>query len=123
MKKGIILFIFTICYIVVWGQNKESIELIKDEIYKTEKAFDQMVAEKGIAEAFYRYTDSLEVINRGNVLLIYGNDNICHFYACKNNPNVMVSWTHDFIACTVIVKSMFIEKIREIINPAETKVD
>ena len=34
--------------------------------------------------------------------------------------NVRKRSTHDFIAGTVVVKSMFLEKIREIINPAET---
>jgi ketosteroid isomerase-like protein len=97
MKKGIILFIYTMCFIVVFGQKAENKELIKAEIYKTEKAFEKMAAEKGTTEAFYEYTDSLAVINRGNDSLIYGKDNIRHFYSTKNNPNATVNWTPDFI--------------------------
>lgn len=56
-----------------------------------------MVHEKGITEGFYYFADSMAVINRGNDSLIYGKENIHHFYTLKNYSNASVNWTPDFI--------------------------
>lgn len=56
-----------------------------------------MASEEGISGAFYYFTDSLAVINRGNDSLIYGKNNIRNFYLTKNYNNVTVNWAPDFI--------------------------
>jgi ketosteroid isomerase-like protein len=78
-------------------QQKNDKELVKKEIYQTEKAFEKMVQEQGITEAFYYYADSLAVIKRDNDSLIYGKNSIKNFYEKKNYSNVTVNWTPDFI--------------------------
>ena len=67
------------------------------EIYQTEKAFEKMVQEHSITEAFYYYADSLAVIKRDNDSLIYGRNSIKNFYEKKSYSNVTVNWTPDFI--------------------------
>jgi ketosteroid isomerase-like protein len=71
-------------------------EKLKEEVVSAEKAFEQMAAEKGIAEAFYSFADENAVINRGNDSLIYGKDAIRNFYEKKNFTNVKLSWSPDF---------------------------
>jgi len=78
-------------------QKPNNQELIKAEIYNTEKTFEKMASEQGITGAFYYFADSLAVITRGNDSLIYGKDNIRNFYLTKNYSNVTVNWTPDFI--------------------------
>jgi len=43
---------------------------------QTEKAFEKMASEKGLAEAFYYFADENAVIKRGNDSLIIGKENI-----------------------------------------------
>ena len=100
--KRILVFILTCVFIPVsFSQKNENTEFIKAEIYNTEKAFEKMASEKGTMEAFYQYADSMAVINRGNDSLIFGKNNIRHFYSTKNNPNATVNWTPDFIEVSV----------------------
>jgi len=71
---------------------------IKQEIYQTEKAFERMTAEKGIAEAFYFFAADSAVIKRESDTLIVGNNNIKLYYEKKNfDENVTVNWTPDYI--------------------------
>ena len=77
-----------------YAQNKEA---IKNEIFQTEKAFEQMTADKGIADAFYYFADENAVILRENDTLISEKDNIKAYYAKKNLVNASVTWTPDFI--------------------------
>jgi ketosteroid isomerase-like protein len=78
---------------------KQSInmEAAKDEILQTEKAFEKMASEKGLAEAFYFFAAEDAVILRGNDSLIIGRENIKNYYDKNANPNVKVSWTPDYI--------------------------
>jgi ketosteroid isomerase-like protein len=72
-------------------------EVTKKEIYQTEKAFEKMASEKGIAVAFYYFADEKAVIKRENDTLIIGKENIKIYYDKKSNKNATVTWTPDFI--------------------------
>ena len=72
-------------------------EEIQQEIFKTEKAFEKMAAEKSVAEAFYYFADEKAVIKRENDTLIKGKENIKIYYDKRNNKNATVNWTPDFI--------------------------
>lgn len=72
-------------------------EEIKNEIFQTEKAFEKMAAEKGIAEAFHYFADDRAVIKRENDTLIIGKENIKIYYDTDNNKKATVNWTPDFI--------------------------
>ena len=73
------------------------IDAARNEILQTEKAFEKMVSETGLAEAFYHFADQNAVIKRGNDSLITGKENIRLWYEKNSNPNVKLSWTPDFI--------------------------
>jgi ketosteroid isomerase-like protein len=72
-------------------------EAIKKEIFQTEKAFEQMAAEKGIPEAFEYFADSNAVIKRDHDTLIIGKENIRTYYGKQDLTNATVTWTPDFI--------------------------
>jgi ketosteroid isomerase-like protein len=74
--------------------NKET---AKKEIYNSEKAFEKMCAEKGVAEAFYFFADDSAVIKRENDTLIIGKKNIKNYYSNPGYKNAVVNWTPDFI--------------------------
>ena len=67
------------------------------EIFQTEKAFEKMTSEKGVAEAFYYFADENAVILRENDTLIKGKSNIKDYYEKKKNKNATVNWTPDFV--------------------------
>lgn len=100
MKKYIILIIYTLCILVAFGQKPERMEQVKAEIYKTEKAFEKMVSDKGVAEAFYVFADENAVILRANDSIIKGKENIKKFYRTKP-ANAIINWTPDFIEVSV----------------------
>jgi ketosteroid isomerase-like protein len=72
-------------------------EEISQEIFQTEKAFEKMASEKGVAEAFYFFADEKAVIKRENDSLIIGKENIKIYYDRRSNKNATVNWTPDFI--------------------------
>jgi len=72
-------------------------EAVKNEILLTEKAFEKMTAEKGIAEAFHFFADENAVIKRENDTLIVGKNAIRNYYDKKGNKNATVNWSPDFI--------------------------
>ena len=94
--KSLILLIAVILFFAgsVHSQNKEA---NKKEILQTEKAFEKMTSEKGIAEAFYHFADKNAVIKRENDTLISGNENIKIYYQKKVLKDATVNWTPDFI--------------------------
>lgn len=95
MKAALlILAVFLLFVACQQGKNKEE---IKKEIFQTEKAFESMTLEKGIADAFYHFADENAVIKRENDTLIVGKENIKLHYAKKNLKNASVNWTPDFI--------------------------
>lgn len=94
--KSLILLIPVILLFAgsVHSQNKEA---NKKEILQTEKAFEKMTSEKGIAEAFYHFADKNAIIKRENDTLISGNENIKIYYQKKGLKDATVTWTPDFI--------------------------
>jgi len=72
-------------------------DISKRIIAETEKAFEQMVQEKGIAKAFYHFADENAVLKRENDSLIIGKENIKTYYQSKDLKNVTLHWTPDFI--------------------------
>jgi len=96
MKKIILLISFITCFLIVFSQQSMNKEQVKAEIYKTEKAFEKMASDKGIAEAFYYYADENAVILRANDSIIKGKENIKNFFT-KKHQHATVNWTADFI--------------------------
>lgn len=88
---------FLICILVLVSCKHSKIDATKNEIFQTEKAFEKMASEKGLAEAFYYFADQNAVIKRGNDSLIIGKENIKIYYDKNSNPNAKLSWTPDFI--------------------------
>jgi len=72
-------------------------EKIKQEIFNTEKSFEKMCAEKGIAEGFYSFAADSAVIKRQNDNLIIGKENIRNYYDKDFYKNASVKWAPDFI--------------------------
>jgi ketosteroid isomerase-like protein len=72
-------------------------EAVKNEILQTEKAFEKMTAEKGIAEAFHFFADEKAVIKRENDTLVVGKNPIRAYYDTEGNKNAKVNWSPDFI--------------------------
>jgi len=94
MKTIILLSISTLLIVACQSIDNEK---IKNEIFQTEKAFEKMAAENGVAEAFCYFADEKAVIKRENDTLIVGKENIKIYYAKKNNSSATVNWTPDFI--------------------------
>ena len=80
-----------------YSQKYNNKEMIKNEIYQTEKAFEKMALDKGLAEAFYFYADENAVILRENDSIIKGKTALKEYYQNKPNKNVSINWTPDYI--------------------------
>lgn len=92
------IFIFAAMFLVASCRQTRNKEELKNEIFQTEKAFEKMASEKGIAEAFYFFADENAVIRRGNDSLVSGKENIRAYYEKSTNNNATVNWTPDFVA-------------------------
>jgi ketosteroid isomerase-like protein len=68
----------------------------KNEILATEKAFQQMVREKGTREAFIFYADKNASIVRGEQL-ITGKEAIAAWYGKRPDKGMELFWTPDFV--------------------------
>jgi ketosteroid isomerase-like protein len=91
-------FILMICILLNISCNRNiKKDNIKKEIFNTEKAFEKMSSEKGVAQAFYYFADENAVILRENNTLIRGKENIKIYYDKKNTENAIVNWTPDYI--------------------------
>lgn len=97
MKKYFFIAVSVILITACQSNREREKELMKNQILKTEKAFEKMTFEKGITEAFYYFADENAVIKRRNDTLIYGKENIRHFYEKENIKDATVNWTPDFI--------------------------
>jgi len=83
--------------VIISACNKEiDKELVKKEIFSSEKAFEAMALEKGRVEAFFYFADENAVIKRGNEL-ISGKENIRKYYESQPDDSSSLSWTPDFI--------------------------
>ena len=78
-------------------KNNPGNENAKQAIAKAEKDFEQMAAEKGIAEAFYFFADSNATIKRQNDTLIHGKEAIKNFYSTPFYQKATVKWSPDFV--------------------------
>ncbi|HTJ49923.1 MAG TPA: hypothetical protein VL443_10745 [Cyclobacteriaceae bacterium] len=90
------IIVLSISVLLITSCRHADKDEIKKEIFQTEKAFEKMTTEKGIAEAFYYFADEDAVIKRENDTLIIGKENIKIYYE-KKNKNATVNWTPDFI--------------------------
>jgi len=89
-------FLSTIIILLLFSCKADK-EQVKKEIFETEKAFEAMAAEKGIAEAFAFFADENGVISRGADSVLKGKEAIREFYLKKELTNATVSWTPDYI--------------------------
>ena len=102
MKKGSTIF-FLLSILISCSspkssnENKSNNENAKQEIEKAEKDFEQMAADKGIAEAFYFFADSNATIKRQNDSLIHGKEAIKNFYSAPFYQKATVKWSPDFV--------------------------
>lgn len=96
MKSNYFISAFILITMLACNRLPEK-QVVIDEIFKTEKAFENMAGEKGIAEAFYFYAADSAVIKRQNDTLIIGKENIGNYYRQGNYKNAKVSWTPDYI--------------------------
>ncbi|MHB1048693.1 MAG: YybH family protein [Bacteroidota bacterium] len=87
----IVMFFLSSCARMIDG------EAVKQEIMETEKAFEAMAAEKGIAEAFSFFAAENGVVKRQNDTLIAGKQNIFRYYENEQMKRAKVQWTPDVI--------------------------
>jgi ketosteroid isomerase-like protein len=98
MKKVIKLSVFIFLFVGCSPKSKtENLTYTKLEIVKTEKDFEKLVAQKGIAEGFYQFADSNAVIKREHDTLIIGKTNIKNYYLHLNLQNTTVTWSPDAV--------------------------
>lgn len=95
MLKKILFFILTI-FLISCSEPVDK-EKLKKDIFDTEKAFEKMAADSGIAKAFYFYAADDAVIKRENDTLISSKENIGKYYIKTDQKNTKVTWTADFI--------------------------
>lgn len=74
---------------------KRKQEEAKQEILKTEKAFEKLAAEEGLKIAFTHYGASDAVINR-NDSIHSGLAAIASFYSRPSKGTIQLSWTPDY---------------------------
>ncbi len=94
MKTSTLLLISALLISSCQSSDKEN---LKNEILQTEKAFEKMAAEKGLADAFHYFADEQAVIKRENDTLIIGKEDIMMYYANESNKNTTLNWTPDFV--------------------------
>ncbi|HEX7847466.1 MAG TPA: DUF4440 domain-containing protein [Chitinophagaceae bacterium] len=93
----LISIVFAACKSNIVTKNNDAIT----EITRAEKAFNDMAAEKGIAEAFWFFADSTAVIKRGrNDSIIHGKDGIRNFYSADFYKAASVTWSPDFVSAS-----------------------
>ncbi|HSD06430.1 YybH family protein [Flavobacterium sp.] len=96
MKNFIkILLLFSILNGCTPKSATKNAAYVKLQIVKTEKDFEQLVAEKGLAEGFYQFADSNAVIKREHDTLIIGKENIKNYYSNPKYQNKTVTWSPD----------------------------
>ncbi len=91
-----LLLILSVLFLFSCQQSIDT-EKVKDDVFASEKAFEKMAADSGIATAFYEFADNNAVIKRQNDTLIIGKENIKKYYSKANTSNATVNWTPDSI--------------------------
>jgi ketosteroid isomerase-like protein len=92
-------YIFTVILVAAGcsgGLSEGQKTRAKNEILATEKAFQQMVREKGAGEAFIFYADENACIVRGE-RLIKGREEISAWYGKRQSSGMQLFWTPDFV--------------------------
>jgi ketosteroid isomerase-like protein len=78
-------------------QNENTLVLNNiNEIFKTERAFEKMAADSGLAKAFSFFADDSVVIDRGKGL-IKGKAGVREFYSDPGMAKVVLKWKPDFV--------------------------
>ena len=94
MKKA---FYLLAASLLISCQHPVDRMVARNEVYKAEKEFEKMAAEKGMAEAFFYFADDSATILRGNDSLIKGKENIRHYYNVRSNPDAKLICTLAYI--------------------------
>jgi ketosteroid isomerase-like protein len=97
MKKAIPLLVLGITLIGFFPKTKIAESNPKTEIYNAERAFNDVVKTKGLAEGFYQFAADDATIKRENDTLIKGRDNIKRYYSNPKMKNASVTWKPDFV--------------------------
>jgi len=98
MKNTIrLLFILLVFNNCTPKKKAENLTYVKLQIVKTEKDFEKLVAEKGLAEGFYQFADSNAVIKREHDTLIIGKTNIKNYYSNPKYKTATVTWSPDAV--------------------------
>jgi ketosteroid isomerase-like protein len=98
MKNTIRLFFIFLVLNSCTPKNKvENLTYVKLQVVRTEKDFEKLVAEKGLAEGFYQFADSNAVIKREHDTLIIGKTNIKNYYSNSKYKTAMVTWSPDAV--------------------------
>ena len=93
-----VFFVFSISIFLLMACNRPPDKnILEKEIFNTEKSFEKMCAEKGVAEAFYFFADDSAVIKRDNDTLIIGKENIKNYHNNDFYKTAAVKWAPDFI--------------------------
>ncbi len=97
----ILTFMVPVLFFCAFAQSlkaqEANTEPAKKQIANAEADFAKMVAEQGIAKAFYYFADDNATIKRQNDTLITGKENIRKFYATPFYEAANVTWSPDFI--------------------------
>jgi ketosteroid isomerase-like protein len=94
--KASFVFSMVLLFFFSCGQPTDK-NILEKEIFATEKSFEKMCAEKGVAEAFYFFADDSAVIKRENDTLIIGKGNIKNYHNNDFYKTASVKWAPDFI--------------------------
>ena len=94
MKSASYILVFMLLFAC---NHQPDLQKIKQEIVDTEKAFEKMTVEKGIAEAFYFFAADSAVIKRGDGEIIKGRENIKKYYEQLGDGDATVNWAPDFV--------------------------
>jgi ketosteroid isomerase-like protein len=78
-------------------KQKINTKVVKEEIIKIEKAFNDYALTKGIAAAFHEFAAEDAVIKRENDTLIKGKDAIKNYYSSPKYSKASVTWKPDFV--------------------------
>jgi ketosteroid isomerase-like protein len=97
MKKTIPLLILGISLIGFLPKTQTSETDARIEINNAEKAFNDVVTAKGLAEGFYQFAAADAIIKRENDTLVKGRDNIRKYYSNPKLKNATVTWKPDFV--------------------------
>ena len=99
MRANILIwFLFLITIIACNNNSNQVIESSKKEILQTEKAFNDLARQEGIAAAFLHYAADNAVLLRSNRLII-GKEAIKSSFNNRStkNQDISLTWEPDFV--------------------------